>query len=96
MNTPTMPRRPAQLTTFADAVTRLDHGHGLPGDEVLAADFDTQCQRAADLHNQRIAQTQWDSYLASACVHCGPTGSTGPDCGDCPLPTAITTPVLAA
>jgi len=83
MTAPTMPRT---LAVGADAITRLDYGHGLPGDEITAAVYEAECQQSAYVYDREMERVQWDAYLAGKCLYCGPTGSYGPDCGDCPLP----------
>jgi hypothetical protein len=72
------------LAEAQDATNRLDDGIGLPGDEEKAAQFEAFCQQEQDRFWEQRATEEDAAWLARQCRHCGPEGSSGPDCGDCP------------
>lgn len=60
----------------------------LPGDTELVAAYDGWLSQEWDRYWEPIwradAAAEESAWLAGQCRYCGPEGSTGPDCGDCP------------
>jgi len=66
------------VTTEAlDAISRIDDGVPLPGDDVIAGIFDRHSSDRWARMNLQL-----DEWAADRCVICGVTGD-GPECGAC-------------
>lgn len=72
------------LAAAQEASNRLDDGIGREGDEALAAQYEAFCQQEQDRFAETQAAAEDARWLAAQCRFCGPEGSSGPDCGDCP------------
>ncbi|MCW6003936.1 hypothetical protein K1W54_04970 [Micromonospora sp. CPCC 205371] len=72
------------LAAAQEASNRLDDGIGREGDGALAAQFEGFCQQEQDRFWEAHAAVEDARWLAVQCRFCGPEGSSGPDCGDCP------------